>query len=214
VLITNSKKLAERAQLFRNHGEVLASLKTKHEMTGILGYGYLMDEMSAALAWVQVTRVDSQIRQRNKNAQQLNKLLQEFDFLHAPVIERNCTHAFYTYLLRYDERKTDVPLGTFVKALTAEGIPAGAGYYEPLYWNPVYDWKVFYGKDRYPYNLHPRNVTYGKGDCPVVERLFQHEAISTTWVHPRVNVQDKKDIVRAIEKISHHMSELRHLNEI
>lgn len=209
VLITNNALLADRAQMLRNHGEVLGPVKTKEEMEGILGYGYLMDEMSAALAYIQMGRLDRQLLIRSRNAGQMNAMLKKFDFLAIPQIEKNCSHSYYMYPLRYNETKAGIPVQLFTKALHAEGIPVGSGYYEPLYLNPVYRWKEFYGKGHFPYSLHPRKVEYQRGDCPVVERLQQHEMISTMWAHPRLKKRDRQDVFRAVGKISENFDLLR-----
>lgn len=209
MLVTDNHHFAKRAQLVRNHGEVWGPLKTKQEMVGILGWGYLMDEMSAAVGLAQMRTIDEVFKKRERIASELSKRLSQFPFLTPPITEKGCTHANYVYALKYDEGETGVPLRRFVEAVKAEGIPIGAGYVEPLYWNPVYTWKVFYGIGSFPYSHHPRSVLYRRGDCPVVERLHLHEVISTMWTHPSVSPREISDIVKAFDKVSMHLSDLR-----
>lgn len=209
MLITNNRRFAERAQLVRNHGEVWGGLKKKEDMIGILGWGYLMNEMSAAVGLAQMKTIDRVFKKREFIARKLSDALSAFPFLTPPVTERHCSHAYYVYTLRYDENKTGVPLQRFVEAVKAEGIPIGAGYVEPLYWNPVYQWKVFYGKGEYPYSHHPRKIEYRRGDCPVVERLHLHEAINTMWTHPSVGKREIDGIVRTIGKIARNFDALK-----
>ena len=209
MLITNKRRFAERAQLVRNHGEVWGGLKKKEYMIGILGWGYLMNEMSAAVGLAQMKTIDRVFKKREFIARKLSDALSAFPFLTPPVTEKHCSHAYYVYALRYDENETGVPLKRFVEVVKSEGIPIGAGYVEPLYWNPVYQWKVFYGKGEYPYSHHPRKIEYRRGDCPVVERLHLHEAINTMWTHPSVGKQEIDDIVRTIGKVARNFDALK-----
>lgn len=209
MLITNNRTFGERAQLARNHGEVWGPLKKKKEMVGMLGWGYLLDEMSAALGLVQMKKIDRNFLRRTQLANRLNKRLSKFPFLKTPIVEKGCTHAYYVYALKFDEKIAGISMRRFVETVRAEGIPIDAGYTAPIYWNPVYKWKVFYGKDGFPYSHHPRKVEYKKGDCPVVERLHLHEVINTMWTHLAVKEKEINDIVRAIEKVAENFGELK-----
>lgn len=209
MLVTNKQRLAKRAQLIRNHGEVWGERKTKSQMVGILGWGYLLDEMSAALACAQMESIDRLLSRRRDVARQLNQKLAEFEFLSTPVVEKGCIHSYYIYPLKFDEKKAGINIHRFVEALNAEGIPTAAGYVKPLYRNPVYRWRVFYGKSRFPYNEHPRRVRYRPGDYPVVERLHRHEVINAMWAHPLVGKKEIDDIARAIRKVADRFDDLR-----
>lgn len=209
MVITNNSNLAKRSQLMRNHGEVWGPYKNKKEMIGILGWGYIMDEMSAALGLAQMKKIDSDFIKRNHIAKELDKGLSKFYFLQLPTVEKDCTHSYYVYALKFNQKIAKVSRDKFVKALNAEGIPARAGYVEPLYLNPVYKWKVFYGQKGFPYSCHPRKIEYKKGDCPVAERLHLKEEITTMWTHGAVGNREIKDILRAVEKIADNIKELK-----
>ena len=59
MLVTNNEKIAEIARMVRNHGEVIEeNLKKRTYKSEILGWGYRMTELEAALGVAQTTKLE------------------------------------------------------------------------------------------------------------------------------------------------------------
>ena len=210
MLITNNPKFAKRAQMARNHGEVLGIVEDLKTMEGILGWNYRMTEVEAAIGIEQFKKLPKFISQRRQNADFLNKKLSVYPFISSPKPLTGRTHSYFIYALKYDQAKAGgVHRDLFVKALVAEGIPTAGGYVPPLYWNPVYQRKEFFGRRKYPFSVHHRKIDYKIGICPVVEKLHKDIIVNTLWVHPKLTGEDLKDIVAAVDKVSKNLAILK-----
>lgn len=209
MIVTNNARLTQRCQWMRNHGEVLGEIKKRDEMVGILGCNYRITEIDAAIGCIQLRKLPRWIKKRNENASYLKDQLGGVKFLEFPMIKKGFSHSFFAYPVQFKQEIAGIHRDLFAKALQAEGIPTPVGYVKPLYWNPVYRWKVFYGRTQFPYSVHPRKIDYPKGLCPVSEKLHRDVVMNTAWVHPKLSKKDLNDIVRAVRKVSAHISKLR-----
>ena len=100
---------------------------------------------------------------------------------------------------------------TLLDAVNAEGIPIYLGYTHPIYRNPMFLEKNFFGKgvpidcDFYGRKLDYKDFTE---KCPVAERACDYEAI---WLEHRLLLGSKKDmedIAGAFQKVKNHVDEL------
>lgn len=201
MVITNDEKLAERVCLMRNHGEVLGEVKTRQELTGILGYNYRLGEIEAAIGLVQFKKLSGFLKRRRLAAAYLREKLGDIPFLEFPKQEAGIEHSYFVYPVRFNQKKAGIHRDVFAKALIAEGIPVTPGYVKPLYWNPVYQWKEFYGKSQFPFSASPRKIAYPRGLCPMVERLHRDVILATMWTHPKLTKADLDGIVKAVKKV-------------
>ncbi len=205
MLITNDVEIANIARMVRNHGEViLESQKQRTYRSDILGWGYRMTELEAALGIVQFKKLDTLNDQRIKLANCLAKKLALVDGLTPPVVYPWVKHVYYVFPLKYDEDKIRIPRELFVKALAAEGIPFGAGYVKPLYLNPVY-----HENKPFVYNYFGQEISYDEGICPVTERLHEKELLTTMVCRPPATRDDMDDVVKAVRKVLENKDELR-----
>lgn len=205
MLITNDEEIAEIARMIRNHGEVvLESQKQRSYRSDILGWGYRMTEIEAALGIEQFKKLDKLNTQRIELANYLSANLAEIHGLTPPVVYPYAKHVYYVLPLKYDQDKTGIPRDLFVKALVAEGIPFGAGYVRPLYLNPIY-----HENKPFIYNYFGKEISYDKGICPVTERLHEKELITTTVCRPPATLEDMDDVVKAANKIIENKDELK-----
>lgn len=205
MLITNSEPIAEIARMVRNHGEmVLASQTQRTYRSDFLGWGYRMTELEAALGIEQLKKLDKLNSQRIELANYLSEGLTTIDGLTPPVVYPYVKHVYYSYPLKYDEDKIGIPRELFIKALTAEGIPFGAGYVRPLYLNPIY-----HENKPFIYNYFGQEISYEKGICPVTERLHEKELISTPVCRPPATLEDMDDVVKALRKVVNNNDELK-----
>ena len=89
-----------------------------------------------------------------------------------------------------------------------------AGKYEkPIYLEPVYQQKLCFGKDGFPFSANPRNeqLSYARGICPVVERLQDHELMWTIITYPPLSIADMDLFVEACDKVLRNKDDLRTL---
>lgn len=204
MLVTNDEEIAKAAQMIRNHGEmVLPTLKARTYRSEILGWGYRMTELEAAIGIVQLSKLDKMNEERQKLARYLTEKIQEIDGL-THVKYDFVKHAYYVYALLFDEKKIGIPRDKFCDALIAEGIPMGAGYVKPLYLNPLYQEKRAYAFEHYS-----GKVNYQKGICPVAESLYENELVMTMVCRPPANFGDIDDIVMAIKKVIENKNEFK-----
>ena len=110
-----------------------------------------------------------------------------------------------------DEKKVGVPRDTIVDALNAEGIPMVKGYTRPLYLEPLYQKRIAFGKDGFPftYSGYKGSVSYERGICPVTERMFEHELMVTNVCHASIGEDDLTDVVEAFRKVWDNLDTLR-----
>lgn len=205
MLITSAEEIVEIARMVRNHGEmVLESQKQRTYRADILGWGYRMTELEAALGIEQFKKLDELNQKRIELANYLSEELAEIDGLTPPVVYPWVKHVYYILPLKYDEGKIGIPRDLFVKALVAEGIPCHAGYVRPLYLNPIY-----HESKPFIYNYFGKEISYDKGICPVTERLHERELITTVVCRPPANRADMNDVVVAVKKVIENKDELR-----
>ena len=197
VLITSDPEIAEVSRMVRNHGESIYETATvRTYRTDILGWGYRMTEMEAALGIAQLKRLDEFNARRIELATYLSEKLAVIDGLTPAIAYPYVKHVYYVLAIKYDESKTGLPRDSFVRALGAEGIPFGAGYQMPLYLNPIY-------QERKPfvYRYFGAHVSYAKGICPVTERLYEKELMWTAVCRPMATKADMDDVVKGVEKV-------------
>ena len=113
-----------------------------------------------------------------------------------------CRHVYYTWAAKLDEARLGVSRKDFSAALTAEGFPHFLGYVTPLYMLPVFQKKIAFGRDGWPFNL--TNRQYNKGLCPVAERMHERELLGFETCAYRVDNQHIALLIEAVHKVYTH----------
>lgn len=211
VVVTDDAELADRLALIRNHGEVVVKDKGVDDIVNLVGFNYRMTEIEAAIGIEQLKKLPMLHPPRVKCADFLTERLRGFPGLKTPVVREGVVHGYYRYALRLDESIVGVSRDKFVDALNAEGIPMVKGYTEPLYLEPMYQRRIAYGRDGFPwtYSGYKGSVSYERGICPVVERLYYRELMCTDVCHANTTENDLADVVAAFEKVYSNLSELK-----
>jgi dTDP-4-amino-4,6-dideoxygalactose transaminase len=114
---------------------------------------------------------------------------------------------YYLYGLRYDAAVTGVPRERIVEAVRAEGIPLAQGYVKPLYLEPYYQERR--GSCAFNCPRYEGDVSYGRGLCPIAERLHERELITTNLCHAGLAEGDVDDVAAAFEKVFERLDALR-----
>lgn len=210
VVVTDNDELAERLQLIRNHAEVVVKNKGVKNLVNMVGFNYRMTEIEAAIASEQLRKLESLVVPRVEAADFLTRKLSGLPGITPPTARINVRHGYYVYAMKYDAAVTGVSRERFVAALQAEGIPLGQGYVEPIYLQPMYQERVAYGKDGFPFTYpgYQGTVSYEQGICPVTERMHFKELVAGDFCHANLKQGDLEDIVRAFHKVSDNISEL------
>lgn len=211
--ITNDAQLAFKMQLIRNHGEVVINDMPHEDIINVVGYNYRMTELEAAVSIGQFRRLDERNAHRQALAVYLADRLKSIPEIILPQPEPERSHVYFVFPMRWREEVAGFSRDLFVKALVAEGIPAGAGYVRPIYWEPMYQQRVAHGKSGCPFAcpLYQGKTDYARGLCPVVERLHLKELFLTAICrHPHTKA-DIDDMVEAVQKILENRRELKNM---
>lgn len=217
VITTNDTDLARRLELVRNHGETSIEAIGASELSGIVGFNYRMTEMEAAIGREQLRKLPRLLEERVANVSFLVDRLSGLPGLTPQrLLDDGSVHAFYVHAIKVDTKKLGVSRDRIAAALRAE-LPSavlrettpliGAGYVRPLYLQPIYQRRAA----RCAFNC-PRyegTVAYGRGTCPVAERLHFEELLTHELMRPGMSRGDLDDVVRGFEKVITHVAELR-----
>ena len=203
MLVTDDEEIAKIAGMVRNHGEVLLpSDKSRSYKSEILGWGYRMTEMEAALGIVQLKKLEKVNNIRRELADHLTKFINSVEGLKHTRYDF-VKHAYYVYAFSYDEKIIGLSREKFCEAINAEGIPIYGGYVKPLYLNPLY-----LEKRAFAFKHYNGNVKYEKGICPIAEHLHEKGLIFISVCRPPATIEDMNDIITAIKKVLENKSEL------
>lgn len=166
------------------------------------GCNLRLTEFQAALLLTQLERLEAQSRTREENASYLSGLLREIPGITPARMYEGCTrNAYHLYMLRYDPAAFEgLPRATFLKALSAEGIPASGGY-APLTKEPLLENTLSSRAFRAIYPPERLAECRERLHCPVNEKLCE-EAVwftQTMLLGPRGDMDQIAEAVRKIQ---------------
>ena len=149
VIVTADDAAANLMLALRNQGRSPGDTWLQHTY---LGYNYRLDEMSAALGVVQMSRLEELLQKRERVAAWYGERLAEIPRLEVPAIEPYTTRmSWFVYVVRLDK---SINRDTLAKNLKARGIPVRP-YFLPIHLQP-------YMVERFGYR---------PGDFPITEDL-------------------------------------------
>jgi dTDP-4-amino-4,6-dideoxygalactose transaminase len=202
MLITDSEKLATKAALVRNHGEVVVADMQIDDIVNTVGLNYRMGEMEAAVARVQFGKMQSLNADRQRLAARLSHQLDGILGITPPAVEDGCSHVFYIFGMKYDAEATGIPRDLFVEAMNAEGFAVRSGYVKPVYLEPLYQRRICFGADGFPFTANPRNdLRFEPGLCPTCERLQDKDFMLTGMIQPPQTEEDMDLFAEACAKV-------------
>jgi len=196
-LSTNNEEIGEDAWSIMNCGRRKDRQWYEHF---VLGSNFRLTEFQAAILLKQLTRVEGQMKTRDKNADYLTKRLKEVEgILPVTTYARTTRHAHHLFIMRYDKSAFGgVQKEKFVKAVNKEGIPLAPGYTIPLHELPAIR----------NYSLPYVKLDYSTTRLPVTEHACKEEGM---WLHQSVLLGTKKDmddIVEALLKVKRNAKEV------
>jgi dTDP-4-amino-4,6-dideoxygalactose transaminase len=149
VIITNDATAADFMRSLRNQGRAVGDTWLQHTY---LGYNYRLDEMSAALGAVQLTRLDELSAKRNRVATWYTERLAEIAGIETQVLEPSTTRmSWFVYVIRF---APGIDRDLLAKKIGEQGIPARP-YFAPIHLQP-------YMRQRFGFQ---------PGDFPITEDL-------------------------------------------
>jgi len=126
-ITTDDDEFADMARLVRNHG-MQAGYDTR-----VLGFNYRMPEMAAAVASVQMDRLDGYIEARRRNSRALTETISSLKGAELRQESTDRRHVWYLYTVFLSKRRDEV-----VKKLRALGVGAAVYWETPVNRMPLY----------------------------------------------------------------------------
>ncbi len=211
ILVTDDDRLAQRLCLIRNHAEAVVKSDDPVELSNMLGYNFRMGEIEAAIASVQLSKLEARVASRQQAAEQLNQGLRHLEGLKTPVVSEGCTHVYYVYGLTLNAKALGVSSEKIVSALRAEGVPGLMTGYQNLHLLPLFRNKIAYGTNGFPWNSPycTSSIEYGPGLCPVAEQLHSESFIGMNLCMFEYYPEDIESIIIAFRKVWNNINRLR-----
>jgi perosamine synthetase len=204
-IITTDQAIADKAFAFHNNGRPGSGSDFAYRHTGL---NLRLTEFQAALLLAQMTRLESQARQRETNAAYLTSQLAQIPGITPaktyPGVTRN---AYHLYMLRYDAAAfAGLTRASFLKALRAEGVPASGGY-SPLNKEPFLATAFASTAYQRIYGAAALRSAEERSRTPQNDRLCEQAVwlTQTMLIGPR---EDMDQIVDAVAKIQKHAGDI------
>lgn len=208
IILTDDDSLADLAYIYHNDGRGLGADGGKFVE---MGWNYRMSEFQAAIARVQLSRLDALIERKSANVAKLSAVLEEHGGgVRFPRSDPRVTRQNYLYpSLRYEpEKMHGVTAETFAAALTAEGVPCGARAAVPLYKHRVFAERRFGPPGRASRMRHPaEEVDYTRVSCPTAESL-SGRALGMPQEVLLGDDTTMSQVIAAFEKVLTHLDDL------
>lgn len=127
MIVTDNDEYAEMMRALRNQGRAPGDTWLQHSY---LGYNYRMDELSAVLGKVQMTRLDEILEKRSRVAGWYEQRLAELPLVEVPEIAPTTTRmSWFVYVIRVSP---GIDRDEAIHRLAEEGIPARP-YFAPIH---------------------------------------------------------------------------------
>ena len=203
ILVTNDDELADRMRLIRNHAEAVVEAKGVTNLNNMIGHNFRLGEIECAIGIEQLKKLKELVETRQKAAERLSIGLKNLDGLRLPIVKDDCTHVYYVYPLIVDTQKLKVSRDLIIKALKAEGVSGLSAGYSNVHLLPMYQNKVAYGANGFPWNLEGvrQNIDYTKGICPVAEELHEKTFIGFQMCVHDLSDNDIDLIIKTFQKV-------------
>ncbi len=198
IVVSNSRKIAEKVARIRNHAEGVMSLK--EDLSNMLGYNFRLGEIEAAIGIEQLKKLKKIIFERNKLFNILAYRLNKLKGLSVPTSKYKYNN-YYIFPIVIDKKIIDIDRKKIIELLKAEGIEGLVGGYANLHLLPMFKKKIAYGKKGFPWNKFNNKISYQKDDCPIAEELHNNTFISFQVCLFSFNKKDIENIIKAFNKI-------------
>lgn len=131
MIVTDDDRIAELCRSMRNQGRDSADWLSHAR----LGYNYRMNELSAALGEVQMSRLDDILNRRRRAAELYNQALADVDGIHLPPMAQPENASWFVYVIRLDDRFAQADRDAVMEHLRANRIGCNP-YFAPIHLQP------------------------------------------------------------------------------
>ncbi len=210
-LVTNNDTYALRARLSRNHGEAVIDDLPDYDAGPIFGSNYRMTEVTAAIARVQLKRLDCFTKKRVALAERLRNGLSGIPGLELPYVAKDNTHVYYRFVLRMNEELLGISREQLFAAMKAEGFALSKNIGKPIHMLSVFQTRRAFNKTDFPFGkstYYDGSPSYEKGICPIAEQLCEKEAVSISVCQYPRTTKHVDLLIKAFKKVLTHKAEL------
>jgi perosamine synthetase len=181
------------------------------ELANMLGFNFRMGEIEAAIASVQLGRLEGRVASRQAAAAALDRGLAGLHGLATPHVAQSGTHVFYVYGITLDTVALGVSRRRIAQALRAEGVPGVMEGYQNIHLLPMFQHRIAYGSGGFPWNspYSSRQVDYAPGTCPVAEELHASSFLGLNLCMCEYGPADIALVVQAFRKVWEHLDALQ-----
>lgn len=206
-ILFQDEDLREKAYAFHNNGSGLRMIGSNFTYASS-GANLRLTEFQAAILLSQMARLERQAKTRAENGGYLTSMLKDIPGIRPAAMYAGCTNnAYHLYMFRYSaEAFSGLPRDKFLKALSAEGIPASGGY-RPLNTQPFIKDALASRGFRRLFSAQRLKDWEERNRCPANDALC-NEAV---WLTQNMLLGPKSDmeqIAEAVKKIRRNASEL------
>ena len=205
VLVTDDREFAELCRSYSHCGRKEGGAWYDH---AVLGSNLRMTEFQAAILIAQLSRLEVQVARREANVAVIEEAIADLPGIvplaAAPEMTRR---SYHMYAFRVDSAVLGLTRDRFVEALEAEGVPASAGWYQPLYANGVFQNAGQGPRHGILAPLADQGVDYSAVNCPVCEQVCR----DAVWIPQHVLLADAAEIEalgHGISKVVRHAARL------
>jgi dTDP-4-amino-4,6-dideoxygalactose transaminase len=198
LLITDDGEYAEKVRMLRTLGERIGDEKAKIRPYTVysIGWNYRTQELPAAFARSQLTRLDQYNAIGQRNGQFLSEKLSQIQGVVPPYIPPDRTTVYHKYRVRFDCDALGVDVAAAVfrdrlfEALEAEGVAVAIWHTEPMTSFPIFQTREGYGKGC-PWScpFYGKEISYNPTEYPQANRLLETSIVVNDEPHP-IFVQD------------------------
>ena len=171
-----------------------------------LGYNFRISAMQSALALAQLERLDYLVAARRYVASRFEAVIRETDcrWLIPPVVPEGCTHSYWTYVCKLDEKRLGADWREFRKRFLAHGGDGLYSAWRPVHLEPIFQTMAYFGSRERSPNFDPRYKgrvkSYQVGDCPVFEAMQKTLCQFKTSMQTLAKVEQQAEALRAAIK--------------
>lgn len=203
VIITNSKYLADRCRLIRNHGEAVINSKNKKKLSNIIGHNFRLGEMEAAIGIEQYKKLRKIVKKRQFLCRRLTRgLLSIGDSIKLPNDKKDWTHNYYIYPIILNLKKLKESREKILKLLEKEGVQGLIGSYANIHNLPIFKYKVAYGTKGFPWSLNTKKFKQKyKYNCKIAEDMHKKNFIGIEVCLFDLKKKDIDLIIQAFLKV-------------
>lgn len=211
MLVTDDDELALRMKLIRNHAEAVVGGMNYKKIDNMIGYNFRMGEIESAIGIEQLKKVKKLVLEKRKWAKILNVGLKNLKGLRIPQVLEQNTHSYYGYPIFIETKTLGVSRDKIYHALLAEGVPGLSNNYALLHLLPIYQKKIAYGKNGFPWSksIYKGNVSYKKGICPNAENFIKNNYLNLGLSLFNFNEKSLNLIIKSFHKVWDNIDKLK-----